>query len=68
MESRSRPGEFVYENGVTGERQAWFPDEPVAKGGATEDLKAKNAAALAKRKVAVSAPAAAGGEVQRAML
>ena len=27
-ESRSRPGEMVYENTVTGERQAWFPDGP----------------------------------------
>ncbi len=27
-ESRSRPGETVYENTVTGERQAWFPTEP----------------------------------------
>lgn len=55
VESRSRPGEFVYENSVTGERQAWFPDEPVAKGGASEDLKARNAAALAKRKAAIGA-------------
>eukprot|EP00054_Salpingoeca_dolichothecata_P031586 m.263960 g.263960 ORF g.263960 m.263960 type:complete len:380 (-) comp27400_c0_seq1:74-1213(-) len=28
VESRSRPGEMVYENTVTGERQAWFPDAP----------------------------------------
>lgn len=27
VESRSRPGEFVYENIHTEERQAWFPDE-----------------------------------------
>merc|ERR550514_173148 len=32
VESRSRPGEFVFENVHTEERQAWFPDGP-AKGG-----------------------------------
>jgi hypothetical protein len=26
VESRSRPGEFVYENIHTEERQAWFPE------------------------------------------
>ena len=26
VESRSRPGEFVYENIHTEERQGWFPD------------------------------------------
>ena len=31
MESRSRPGEFVYENVHTEERQAWFPDGPAEK-------------------------------------
>lgn len=28
VESRSRPGEYVYENEFTEERQAWFPTEP----------------------------------------
>lgn len=28
VESRSRPGEFVYENIYTEERIAWFPEEP----------------------------------------
>ena len=31
VESRSRPGEFVYENIYTEERQAWFPDQPAEK-------------------------------------
>ena len=31
VESRSRPGEFVYENLYTEERQAWFPDTPAEK-------------------------------------
>lgn len=31
VESRSRPGEYVYENTFTDERQAWFPEEPAAK-------------------------------------
>ena len=31
VESRSRPGEFVYENIYTEERQAWFPDTPAEK-------------------------------------
>ena len=31
VESRSRPGEFVYENTFTEERQAWFPEEPAEK-------------------------------------
>ena len=31
VESRSRPGEFVYENTNTDERQAWFPDAPATK-------------------------------------
>jgi len=52
VESRSRPGETVYENTVTGERQAWFPDAPAS--GAVDDAKAaliaKNKAALAARK------------------
>lgn len=58
-ESRSRPGEVVYENTVTGERQAWFPDTPaVAPGAAPMDpkkaeLMAKNKAALDARKASV---------------
>lgn len=31
VESRSRPGEFVYENIYSEERQAWFPDSPAEK-------------------------------------
>jgi len=54
-ESRSRPGETVYENTVTGERQAWFPDAPAGGGGASAELKKKNAEALAKRKAALAA-------------
>jgi hypothetical protein len=27
VESRTYPGEFVYENIVSGDRQAWRPDE-----------------------------------------
>jgi len=50
-ESKSRPGEVVYENTVTGERQAWFPDQ--AAGDPKQDLKSKNAAALEKRKAAL---------------
>jgi uncharacterized protein YbdZ (MbtH family) len=62
VESRSRPGEFVYENIHTEERQAWFPDSPAVEEAAPppvaasedsqkkEDLKKKNMAALAKRK------------------
>jgi len=61
VESRSRPGEFVYENIHTEERQAWFPDTAAAEDVAPplvaqsetdrrkEELKAKNLAALAKR-------------------
>lgn len=56
-ESRSRPGEMVYENTVTGERQAWFPDAPAS--GAADDAKAaliaKNKAALAARKAKAAA-------------
>jgi len=53
-ESNSRPGEFVYENTVTGDRQAWFPDkaciseEDIAK----QKLKDKNKAALEAMKKA----------------
>jgi len=62
VESRSRPGEFVYENIHTEERQSWFPDTPAAEEAAPplvaqsesdkkkEELKARNLAALAKRK------------------
>eukprot|EP00051_Salpingoeca_urceolata_P006597 m.87210 g.87210 ORF g.87210 m.87210 type:complete len:220 (+) comp14900_c0_seq2:87-746(+) len=31
VESRSRPGEYVYENNFTEERQSWFPDAPAEK-------------------------------------
>lgn len=57
-ESRSRPGEVVYINEATGDRQAWFPEvseEDLKKA----ELKAKNAAALAARKKASSAADAA---------
>lgn len=62
VESRSRPGEFVYENVHTEERQAWFPDAAAAEEAAPplvaqsesdrkkEEMKAKNMIALAKRK------------------
>merc|ERR1719183_3278916 len=59
VESRSRPGEFVYENIHTEERQAWFPTEaaveesaPVVSAGDPdkEALKKKNMEALLKRK------------------
>lgn len=55
-ESKSRPGEIVYENTVTGERQAWFPDEPAMNDSDAKkaDLKAKNAAALKKRQQALA--------------
>lgn len=55
-ESKSRPGETVYENTVTGERQAWFPDEPALSEGDAKkaELKAKNAAALKKRQQALA--------------
>ncbi len=33
VESRSRPGEFVYENIHTEERIAWFPTEPAKEEG-----------------------------------
>ncbi len=36
VESRSRPGEFVYENIHTEERQAWFPETAAAEEGAHE--------------------------------
>jgi len=59
--SSSRPGETVYQNTHTGEKQAWFPDQPAMPAGASEAdiakeaLKSKNAAALAKRKAALEA-------------
>lgn len=34
--SLSRAGEMVFENTVTGERQAWFPDGPAASGDAAK--------------------------------
>jgi len=54
-ESKSRPGETVYENTVTGERQAWFPDEPALSKEEMkkQDLIKKNKEALAKRKKAL---------------
>lgn len=33
VESRSRPGEYVYENKFTEERQAWVPTEPAINPG-----------------------------------
>lgn len=33
VESRSRPGEFVYENIHTEERQSWFPEIAAAEEG-----------------------------------
>lgn len=33
VESRSRPGEYVYENEYTEERIAWFPTEPAKRDG-----------------------------------
>jgi hypothetical protein len=51
-ESKSRPGETVYENTVTGDRQAWFPDEPALSKEEMkkQDLIKKNKEALALRK------------------
>eukprot|EP00035_Acanthoeca_spectabilis_P003965 m.97204 g.97204 ORF g.97204 m.97204 type:complete len:380 (-) comp12391_c0_seq1:7940-9079(-) len=56
-ESKSRPGETVYENTVTGERQAWFPDEPAISKEEMkkQDLIKKNKEALAARKKAMQA-------------
>eukprot|EP00039_Didymoeca_costata_P001625 m.53893 g.53893 ORF g.53893 m.53893 type:complete len:380 (+) comp10886_c0_seq1:132-1271(+) len=60
VESRSRPGEIVYENEITKERQAWFPDGPATAEGMSEEdrqkalLKKKNMEALAKRKAALA--------------
>jgi uncharacterized protein YbdZ (MbtH family) len=51
VESRSRPGEFVYENEATGERQAWFPEEDPKK----KDLKEKNKKALEAYKAKMAA-------------
>jgi hypothetical protein len=61
VESRSRPGEYVYENLNTEERQAWFPDAPAQEVSVPSidpesadkaALMAKNKAALAARKAA----------------
>merc|ERR1719183_1775449 len=38
VESRSRPGEFVYENIHTEERQAWFPTEAAVEVSAAQEL------------------------------
>ena len=61
VESNSRPGEFVYENSQTKERQAWFPDAPCISEAEIEkqNLKAKNIAALKARKAAADATRAA---------
>jgi uncharacterized protein YbdZ (MbtH family) len=62
VESRSRPGEMVYENTVTKERQAWFPTD-AAVGGAVDPKKAalmeKNKAALEARRAKLAADKAA---------
>eukprot|EP00054_Salpingoeca_dolichothecata_P000421 m.16745 g.16745 ORF g.16745 m.16745 type:complete len:267 (+) comp10706_c0_seq1:32-832(+) len=61
--TRARPGEFIYENTLTGERQAWLPCVPAVdyekvqeeaavvkkKGPLTEEQKQKNREALEKR-------------------
>jgi hypothetical protein len=54
-ESKSRPGEIVYENTSSGERQAWFPDEPALSKEEIkkQDLMKKNKEALAARKKAI---------------
>lgn len=56
VESRSRPGEIVYENTVTKERQAWFPDSPAMDESSMkkQSLLEKNKEALAKRKTALA--------------
>ncbi|EDQ88248.1 uncharacterized protein MONBRDRAFT_32905 [Monosiga brevicollis MX1] len=60
-ESRSRPGEVVYENTFTGERQAWFPDAPAVDPSMSEEdkkkaaLKEKNRQALEARKAKLAA-------------
>eukprot|EP00051_Salpingoeca_urceolata_P000908 m.37135 g.37135 ORF g.37135 m.37135 type:complete len:269 (-) comp11077_c0_seq1:90-896(-) len=45
VESRSRPGDYVYENVFTEERQAWMPTEP-----AIDPAKVKKAAGTEKKK------------------
>jgi hypothetical protein len=60
VESRSRPGEFVYENIYTGERQAWFPDAPAVDPKASDEaakkaLFEKNKKALEARKAKLEA-------------
>jgi len=65
-ESRSRPGEVVYENEVSGERQAWFPDGPAdglsEEELAKKDVMKKNKEALEKRKKALAAKKAEDGK------
>ncbi len=50
---------MVYENTVTGERQAWFPDLPAAAANADDakkkELQEKNKKALEARKAALAA-------------
>eukprot|EP00052_Salpingoeca_macrocollata_P008411 m.66715 g.66715 ORF g.66715 m.66715 type:complete len:266 (+) comp16580_c2_seq1:85-882(+) len=66
VESRSKPGSYVYENEHTGERQAWFPTEPAIKPvekeqpkGLSEEQKEKNRKALEayKKKMEANLPA-----------
>jgi uncharacterized protein YbdZ (MbtH family) len=57
VESRSRPGEMVYENTITGERQAWFPDGPATKDDATKARLEQNKKALEARKARKAADA-----------
>jgi hypothetical protein len=63
VESRSRPGEVVFENTVTGERQAWFPTEPAVKPGTVDakrqELIDKNKKALEARKAKAATDKAA---------
>eukprot|EP00730_Choanoeca_flexa_P018976 TRINITY_DN9255_c0_g2_i1.p1 TRINITY_DN9255_c0_g2~~TRINITY_DN9255_c0_g2_i1.p1 ORF type:complete len:398 (+),score=118.92 TRINITY_DN9255_c0_g2_i1:66-1196(+) len=53
-ESRSRPGQTVYENVFTGERQAWFPDAPAVDPSMSAD-EAKKKALFEKNKKALEA-------------
>lgn len=53
-ESRSRPGQTVYENKYTGERQAWFPDAPAIDPAESSD-EAKKKALLEKNRKALEA-------------
>jgi hypothetical protein len=67
-ESKSRPGETVYENSVTGERQAWFPDASCLDEAALakQNLKEKNAKALAARKAALTSAKSADAAAEAA--